>query len=150
VDYVVARRARQPARHRRSWLTRVARADIISGHPGLRLDVEGHTDDVGGDARPLNNGVPDSRERRMGTFSRTTLAVLGNHDKTETGEPAGTPEMAGVSTLPAQRPFNNREREFEPECLAPRGVFELWFTTPRSDPRSKCDCHAFKQSELPS
>jgi outer membrane protein OmpA-like peptidoglycan-associated protein len=25
-------------------------AGIVSGHPGLRLDVEGHTDSVGGDA----------------------------------------------------------------------------------------------------
>ena len=24
-------------------------AGIVSGHPGLRLDVEGHTDSVGGD-----------------------------------------------------------------------------------------------------
>jgi hypothetical protein len=68
----------------------------------------------------------------MGTFSRTTLAVLGNHDKMETGEPAGTPEMAGVSTLPAERPLNNGEKEFEPERVAPRHGFEPRFTAPNA------------------
>jgi hypothetical protein len=83
-------------------------------------------------------------------FSRLVARSSGNDDKAETGRASGMPEMAGIWAGRARGLLTNGEREFEPECLAPRGVFELWFTTPRSDPRSKCDCHAFKQSELPS
>ena len=74
-------------------------AGIISGHPGLKLEVEGHTDNVGGDdynqklseqrgergARlpdPAGNsvGFDDNARirRRRSPWSRTTLRPAGN------------------------------------------------------------------------
>ena len=56
-------------------------AGIVSGHPGLRLDVEGHTDSVGGDV--YNQELSEQR----GESVRTYL--------TEQGMPAGTVTSKG-------------------------------------------------------
>jgi outer membrane protein OmpA-like peptidoglycan-associated protein len=41
-------------------------AGIISGHPGLRLDVEGHTDNVGGD--DYNQRLSEQRGSAVSDF----------------------------------------------------------------------------------
>ena len=46
----------------REKLARVA--GIVSGHPGLKLDVEGHTDSVGGDA--FNQRLSETVEQPSG------------------------------------------------------------------------------------
>jgi len=40
-------------------------AGIVSGHPGLRLDVEGHTDNVGGDS--YNQNLSSNAARQCAT-----------------------------------------------------------------------------------
>jgi len=56
-------------------------AGIVSGHPGLRLDVEGHTDNVGGDA--YNQTLSEERGGSVRDFligqgmARTSVASAG-------------------------------------------------------------------------
>jgi outer membrane protein OmpA-like peptidoglycan-associated protein len=56
-------------------------AGIVSGHPGLRLDVEGHTDNVGGDA--YNQTLSEERGGSVRDFligqgmARTSVASTG-------------------------------------------------------------------------
>lgn len=84
----------------REKLARVA--GIVSGHPGLRLDVEGHTDNVGGDA--YNQRLSEQR----GTAVRDYLTGQGMPAGSVTSRGFGKTQPTASNNTVAGRQQNRR------------------------------------------
>ena len=77
-------------------------AGIISGHPGLRLDVEGHTDSVGGD--DYNQGLSEQR----GASVRDFLTQQGMLASSVTSRGFGKTQPVASNDTAAGRQQNRR------------------------------------------
>jgi outer membrane protein OmpA-like peptidoglycan-associated protein len=77
-------------------------AGIISGHPGLRLDVEGHTDNVGGD--DYNQQLSEQR----GSAVRDYLTQQGMQQGSVTTKGFGKTQPIATNDTPAGRQQNRR------------------------------------------
>jgi outer membrane protein OmpA-like peptidoglycan-associated protein len=77
-------------------------AGIVSGHPGLRLDVEGHTDNVGGDS--YNQTLSEQR----GTAVRDYLTGQGMAQTSVTTKGFGKTQPAATNDTAAGRQQNRR------------------------------------------
>jgi len=77
-------------------------AGIISGHPGLRLDVEGHTDSVGGD--DYNQRLSEQR----GTAVRDYLTRQGMAANSVTAKGFGKTQPVASNDTAGGRQQNRR------------------------------------------
>jgi len=77
-------------------------AGIVSGHPGLRLDVEGHTDNVGGDS--YNQELSEQR----GSAVRDYLTQQGMQQSSVTTKGFGKTQPIATNDTPAGRQQNRR------------------------------------------
>jgi len=77
-------------------------AGIVSGHPGLRLDVEGHTDNVGGDS--YNQELSEQR----GSAVRDYLTQQGMQQASVTTKGFGKTQPIATNDTPAGRQQNRR------------------------------------------
>ena len=77
-------------------------AGIVSGHPGLRLDVEGHTDNVGGD--DYNQTLSEQR----GASVRDYLTGQGMQQDSVTTKGFGKTQPVATNETPAGRQQNRR------------------------------------------
>jgi outer membrane protein OmpA-like peptidoglycan-associated protein len=77
-------------------------AGIVSGHPGLRLDVEGHTDNVGGDS--YNQELSEQR----GSSVRDYLTQQGMPQSSVTTKGFGKTQPIATNDTPAGRQQNRR------------------------------------------
>jgi outer membrane protein OmpA-like peptidoglycan-associated protein len=77
-------------------------AGIVSGHPGLRLDVEGHTDSVGGDA--YNQQLSEDR----GSSVRDYLTEQGMAAASVTSRGFGKTQPVASNETAAGRQQNRR------------------------------------------
>ena len=77
-------------------------AGIVSGHPGLRLDVEGHTDSVGGDA--YNQQLSEQR----GAAVRDYLTQEGMAAASVTAKGFGKTQPVASNDTAAGRQQNRR------------------------------------------
>jgi len=77
-------------------------AGIVSGHPGLRLDVEGHTDNVGGDS--YNQELSEQR----GSAVRDYLTQQGMQQGSVTTKGFGKTQPIATNDTPAGRQQNRR------------------------------------------
>ena len=77
-------------------------AGIVSGHPGLRLDIEGHTDSVGGDA--LNQTLSEKR----GSSVRDYLTSEGMMQSSVTSMGFGKTQPVATNDTAAGRQLNRR------------------------------------------
>jgi len=77
-------------------------AGIVSGHPGLRLDVEGHTDNVGGDE--YNQTLSEQR----GSAVRDYLTGQGMDQRSVTTRGFGKTQPIATNDTPAGRQQNRR------------------------------------------
>ena len=77
-------------------------AGIVSGHPGLRLDVEGHTDNVGGDS--YNQTLSEQR----GTSVRDYLTQQGMQQGSVTTKGFGKTQPVATNETAAGRQQNRR------------------------------------------
>jgi outer membrane protein OmpA-like peptidoglycan-associated protein len=77
-------------------------AGILSGHPGLRLDVEGHTDNVGGDS--YNQDLSEHR----GSAVRDYLTQQGMQQGSVTTKGFGKTQPIATNETPAGRQQNRR------------------------------------------
>ncbi len=77
-------------------------AGIVSGHPGLRLDVEGHTDSIGGDA--YNQQLSEDR----GTSVRDYLTGQGMATGSVTSRGFGKTQPVASNNTAAGRQQNRR------------------------------------------
>jgi outer membrane protein OmpA-like peptidoglycan-associated protein len=77
-------------------------AGIISGHPGLRLDVEGHTDNVGGDS--YNQDLSEHR----GSAVRDYLTQQGMQQGSVTTKGFGKTQPIATNDTAAGRQQNRR------------------------------------------
>ena len=77
-------------------------AGIVSGHPGLRLDVEGHTDSVGGTA--YNQTLSEQR----GEAVRDYLTKEGMPATSVTSKGFGETQPVGGNDTAAGRQLNRR------------------------------------------
>ena len=77
-------------------------AGIVSGHPGLRLDVEGHTDSVGGD--DYNQRLSEQR----GGAVRDYLIQQGMQAGSVTAKGFGKTQPAASNDTAAGRQQNRR------------------------------------------
>lgn len=77
-------------------------AGIVSGHPGLRLDVEGYTDSVGGD--DYNQKLSEQR----GGSVRTYLTAQGMSESSVTSKGFGKGSPVASNDTPAGRQENRR------------------------------------------
>jgi outer membrane protein OmpA-like peptidoglycan-associated protein len=77
-------------------------AGIVSGHPGLRLDVEGYTDSVGGDA--YNQQLSEDR----GTAVRDYLTHEGMAESAVTTKGFGKADPVASNDTAAGRQQNRR------------------------------------------
>jgi len=77
-------------------------AGIISGHPGLRLDVEGHTDSVGGD--DYNQRLSEQR----GAAVRDYLTGQGMATSSVTAKGFGKTQPVASNDTAAGRQQNRR------------------------------------------
>ena len=77
-------------------------AGIVSGHPGLRLDVEGHTDNVGGD--DYNQQLSEQR----GSAVRDYLTQQGMQVGSVTTKGFGKTQPIATNDTPAGRQQNRR------------------------------------------
>ena len=84
----------------REKLARVA--GIVSGHPGLKLDVEGHTDSVGGDA--YNQRLSEDR----GTAVRDYLTREGMSAASVTSKGLGKTQPVATNDTASGRQQNRR------------------------------------------
>ncbi len=77
-------------------------AGIVSGHPGLRLDVEGHTDNVGGD--DYNQNLSEQR----GSSVRDYLTQQGMQPGSVTTRGFGKTQPIATNDTAAGRQQNRR------------------------------------------
>jgi outer membrane protein OmpA-like peptidoglycan-associated protein len=77
-------------------------AGIVSGHPGLRLDVEGYTDSVGGDE--YNQRLSEQR----GTSVRDYLIQQGMPGSSVTAKGLGKAEPVASNDTEQSRQRNRR------------------------------------------
>jgi len=77
-------------------------AGIVSGHPGLRLDVEGHTDNVGGD--DYNQQLSEQR----GSAVRDYLTQQGMPQTSVTTKGLGKTQPVASNDTAAGRQQNRR------------------------------------------
>ena len=77
-------------------------AGIVSGHPGLRLDVEGHTDNVGGD--DYNQKLSEER----GSAVRDYLIAAGNGANSVSSKGFGKTQPVASNETAAGRQQNRR------------------------------------------
>jgi outer membrane protein OmpA-like peptidoglycan-associated protein len=77
-------------------------AGIVSGHPGLRLDVEGHTDSVGGD--DYNQQLSEHR----GESVREYLTQQGMATNSVTTKGFGKTQPVATNDTAAGRQQNRR------------------------------------------
>jgi len=77
-------------------------AGIVSGHPGLRLDVEGHTDNVGGDA--YNQNLSEQR----GSSVRDYLTQQGMQQGSVSTKGFGKTQPIATNDTAAGRQQNRR------------------------------------------
>src|SRR4051812_8442014 len=77
-------------------------AGIVSGHPGLKLDVEGHTDSVGSDA--FNQRLSEDR----GTAVRDYLTREGMSAASVTSKGLGKTQPVATNDTPSGRQQNRR------------------------------------------
>ncbi|MCX6625830.1 MAG: OmpA family protein, partial [Acidobacteria bacterium] len=77
-------------------------AGIVSGHPGLRLDVEGHTDSVGGEA--YNQRLSEQR----GSSVRDYLTQQGMPSSSVTAKGLGKTQPVASNDTAAGRQQNRR------------------------------------------
>jgi len=77
-------------------------AGIVSGHPGLRLDVEGHTDNVGGDA--YNQNLSEQR----GSSVRDYLTQQGMQQGSVSTRGFGKTQPIATNDTAAGRQQNRR------------------------------------------
>jgi len=77
-------------------------AGIVSGHPGLRLDVEGHTDNVGGDS--YNQQLSEQR----GSSVRDYLTQQGMQQGSVTTKGFGKTQPVATNDTAAGRQQNRR------------------------------------------
>jgi outer membrane protein OmpA-like peptidoglycan-associated protein len=77
-------------------------AGIVSGHPGLKLDVEGHTDSVGGDS--YNQQLSEQR----GESVRSYLTQQGMAGSSVTSKGFGKTQPVASNDTPAGRQLNRR------------------------------------------
>ena len=77
-------------------------AGIVSGHPGLRLDVEGHTDNVGGDCY-----IQQLSEQR-GSAVRDYLTGQGMAQTSVTTKGFGKTQPVATNETAAGRQQNRR------------------------------------------
>ena len=75
---------------------------IVSGHPGLRLDVEGHTDNVGGD--DYNQGLSEQRASAV----RDYLTQQGMQQGSVTSKGFGKTQPIATNDSAAGRQQNRR------------------------------------------
>ena len=75
-------------------------AGIVSGHPGLRLDVEGHTDNVGGD--DYNQELSEQRGASVRDYltqqGMRRIGYLQGLRRRPSPSPRMTPRRAGSRT----------------------------------------------------
>ena len=77
-------------------------AGIVEGHPGLRLDVEGHTDNVGGDE--YNQQLSEER----GSAVRDYLTAQGMQQDSVTTKGFGKTQPIATNETAAGRQRNRR------------------------------------------
>ncbi|MGA7412493.1 MAG: OmpA family protein [Bryobacteraceae bacterium] len=77
-------------------------AGIVEGHPGLRLDVEGHTDNVGGD--DYNQQLSEER----GSAVRDYLTAQGMQQESVTTKGFGKTQPIATNETAAGRQQNRR------------------------------------------
>jgi outer membrane protein OmpA-like peptidoglycan-associated protein len=77
-------------------------AGIVSGHPGLRLDVEGHTDSVGGEE--YNQRLSQQR----GEAVRAYLTQEGMQSASVTARGLGETQPIATNDTPAGRQQTRR------------------------------------------